>query len=327
MSNPRKPPRRHHYIPRFYLEGFCAPASAKSNGKQLLWVYEKGHEPRCSVPEAEAYQRDFYSFDENGIKNVQTERWFAGLETRIAPLITDLIRTKRKPTEAERTCLAVFMGTMYTRTPLGRRLSDERFGPATSEMLKRVAADPIEFRELYASMDARFREREDEETIEQVRQDILSGKSDALEEKDDFRLASIIEVGITVSEVLFEMGWRFIYAPEGHRFITSDNPLVTEVSEPGSKAIHFRGGVNVPNAGAWFPLTQNAVLMMQKSLPSGVMTVSGLLAREINKRVMICAERRIYAGEHSLCLQNAFDKHGCKVPVESLDLRYEGQPI
>jgi hypothetical protein len=56
-------------------------------------------------------------------------------------------------------------------------------------------------------MDPRFRDREDEERIEQVRQDILSGK--ALEKRDDFRLAPIIEVGITVGEVLCEMGWRF----------------------------------------------------------------------------------------------------------------------
>jgi hypothetical protein len=90
---------------------------------------------------------------------------------------------------------------MCTRTPLGRQLGDERFGPATSQMLKRVAADPIEFREIYFSMDPRFRDREDEERIEQVRQDILFGKTDALEKRDDFRLASIIEVGITVGEL------------------------------------------------------------------------------------------------------------------------------
>ena len=49
--------------------------------------------------------------------------------------------------------------------PLGRQLGDERFG---------VAADPIEFREIYFSMGPRFRDGEDVERIEQVRQDILS---------------------------------------------------------------------------------------------------------------------------------------------------------
>lgn len=58
---------------------------------------------------------------------------------------------------------------------------------------------------------------EHERTIDQVWQGILSGKTDALEAGDHFRLASIIEVGITVGEVLCEMGWRFIYAPDGHR--------------------------------------------------------------------------------------------------------------
>jgi len=139
-------------------------------------------------------------------------------------------------------------------------------------MLKRVAADAIEFRELYFSMDPRFRDWEHEKTIDQVWEGILSGKTDALEAGDHFRRASIIEVGI---------------------------------------------------AGAWFPLTRKVVLMMQKSLLPGVTTVSGSLAREINRRVMACAERRIYAGENSPHLQKAFERHGCKVPVESLDFRYE----
>lgn len=79
--------------------------------------------------------------------------------------------------------------------------------------------------------------------------------------------------------------------------------------------------MNVPNAGAWFPLTRKVVLMMQKPLLPGVTTVSGSLAREINGRVMACAERRIYAGENSPHLRKAFERHGCKVPLESFDLR------
>ena len=60
---------------------------------------------------------------------------------------------------------------MCTRTPLGRQLGDERFGPATSQMLKRVAANPIEFREIYFSM---------------------SRETDALEKRDDFLPAKIM---------------------------------------------------------------------------------------------------------------------------------------
>jgi len=67
---------------------------------------------------------------------------------------------------------------------------------------------------------------------------------------------------------------------------------------------------------------------MQKGLKPGTATTNGSTARKINKRIMICAERRIYAGENSVYLRKAFDKHGCKVPVENLDLRcIEGRMI
>ncbi len=62
-------------------------------------------------------------------------------------------------------------------------------------MLKRVAADAIEFRELYFSMDPRFRDWEHEKTIDQVWQGILSGKTDALEAGDHFASLRSLKFG------------------------------------------------------------------------------------------------------------------------------------
>lgn len=276
MSNQQKPPRKHHYLPRFYLAGFASHST--------LWVYEKGRLVRGSKPEAEGCQKDFYAFEENGIKNFKFEKWFADLEHTLAQVIRDVTSSKREPTEEERTRLALFMGTMYTRTPLGRRLSDEKFGPATSRVMKEVAADPDEFRKHYFSMDT---DSPDPEIAEEVRQGILAGRSDALEELPEFKLESIIEVGESVAKVLLQMGWRFVYAPDSHQFITSDNPLVCEVSEPGSKEIHFRCGVNLPNAAVWFPLTQNICILMQKGLKPGLATAPGATIRGMNKRIMV----------------------------------------
>jgi hypothetical protein len=290
----------------------------------LLWVYEKGRLPRCSVPEAEAFRNDFYSFEENGERNTEVEAWFGQLEKQVAPIIGDLKTSKREPSPQERGCLATFMGTMYTRTPLGRQLSEERFGPATLRMLKNAAADALEFRRLYESVDAG---PADEQTVEQVRQDVLLGRSDALEARADFRLASVIQTGLVVARILLEMGWQFIHAPQGHLFITSDNPFVSESSVPGSRAIHFRTGVNYPNTAAWFPLTRDVCLLMKRDLISGTASTPANTARAINKRIMICAESRIYAGEDSRDLLKAFERHGCKVPMETLDLRYEGQKL
>jgi hypothetical protein len=65
-----KPPRKHHYIPRFYLDGF-----ASRQPKPRLWVYEKGRDARKSTPKLEGCQRDFYTFEQNGEKDFEFEEW------------------------------------------------------------------------------------------------------------------------------------------------------------------------------------------------------------------------------------------------------------
>lgn len=318
-SMAHKPPRKHHYIPRFYLAGF-----ASLRPKPRLWVYEKGRDPRKSTPKLEGCQRDFYTVEQNGEKNFEFEEWLGNLEARVAPLIPDLVKNKREPNENERICLSVFMGTMFTRTPFGMLLGDKVFGPGTSKMLKRAASDPDEFYKLYESIETGFPGKE---AAEHVRQDVLAGKGEKLEEQRDFQLASMLHVGIDVAEVVCDMGWQFIHAPHNQTFITSDNPLVSEVSEGWSREVHFRSGVNLPNARVWFPLTSQVCLLMRKGLTPGIATAPAATIRSVNKRVMICADKVVYAGEFSKGIQGAFERHGCQVPLEKLDMRYEGEKL
>lgn len=318
-SMAHKLPRKHHYIPRFYLKGFTSAET-----KPRLWVYEKGRDPRKSTPKLEGCQRDFYTLEENGGKNFEFEEWLANLESRVAPLIPDLVKSKREPIENEKISLAVFMGTMFTRTPFGMLLGDKVFGPATTKMLKRTASDPDAFYKLYESIETGFPGKQ---AAEQVRQDVLAGKGEELEEQRGFRLASMLHVGIDVAEVLCEMGWQFVHAPHSQTFITSDNPLVSEVSEAGRREVHFRSGVNLPNATVWFPLTSTVCLLMRRGLTSGIATAPAATIRSINKRVMTCADKVIYASEFSKGIRTAFERHGCLLPLDKLDMRYEGEKL
>jgi hypothetical protein len=313
--------RKHHYISRFYLANF----SSLEGKKHCLWVYEKGREPRKSTPVAEGYSNDYYSFLENGQRNTEVEAWFAKLEDTVAPVIADLMQGKRGPTSSERGCLAVFMGTLYTRTPLGRQLDDKIYAPAATRKMKSAANDPEAFYKLYAEFDDGPSSRE---LAEQARQEVLSGRSDELGASKPFRLASIVQVGIQYGDVLSGMGWQFIHSPEDQHFITSDNPMICEVGDPDNpRATHFRCGPNLPNAVAWFPLTSRVCLLMHRGLVPGVATTPAANVRKINKRTMMCADKRIYANELSEGLRDAFEKHGCQSPLEKLDLRYEGQQL
>lgn len=314
-------PRKHHYVPRFYLANF----STVERKKQRIWVYEKGREPRKSTPGLEGCRKDFYAFEENGQKNTEVETWFSNLEGAVAPLIADLVRTKREPTPKERLRLSVFMGTLYTRTPIGRQLDERLFAPAVTTRIKNAANDPEEFYKLYAEFNT---QPSSPDEVEETRQDVLSGRSDELEASEPFRLASMIQVGIQYGEILYGMDWQFIHAPDGQMFITSDNPVTCEVADPHNpRALHFRSGPNLPNAAVWFPLTSRACLLMHRGLVPGFGTAPGAAIREINKRLMSCADRYIYASEFSDGLRDAFERHGCQLPLDKLDLRYGAEKL
>jgi len=314
-------PRKHHYVPRFYLANF----SSLERKKQRIWVYEKGRKPRKSTPSLEGCRKDFYAFEENGQKNTEVETWFSNLEGAVAPLIADLVSTKREPTPNERLRLSIFMGTLYTRTPLGRQLDEDIFAPAVAKQIKSVAHDAEAYYKLYAEFNPQSDSRE---LAEQARQEVLSGRSDELEVSDHFRLSSMIHVGIGYGEVLSAMNWQFIYSPEDQHFITSDNPVTCEVSDADDpRAVHPRSGPNLPNALAMFPLTSRVCLTMHRGLQPGVGTAPAATVRIINKRLMSCAAKYIYASEFSVGLRDAFEKHGCLVPLEKLDLSYEGRKL
>ena len=137
----------------------------------------------------------------------------------------------------------------------------------------------------------------------------------------------MLDVGIRVAEVLCDMGWQFVHARGSQTFVTSDNPLVSEVGEEGRREVHFRAGVNLPNATVWFPLTSTVCLLMRRGLTPGVGTAPPKTIRGINKRIMTCADKIIYAGESSKGLRRAFERHGCQLPLEKLDMRYEGERL
>lgn len=253
------------------------------------------------------------------------EAWLANLEAAVAPLIADLVQGKRGPNPNERLRLAAFIGTLFTRTPMGRQLDESLFAPAVRKRIKSLANDPEASYKLYAEFNP---EPSSRELAEQARQEVLSGKSDELEADEPFRLASMIQVGIQYGEVLLEMDWQFIHSPEDQLFITSDNPVICEMGDPTNpRAVHLRSGPSHPNAAAWLPLTSRVCLLMHRGLVPGVATAPAVTVREINKRTMMCADKRIYASELSDGLRDAFEKHGCQLPLEKLDLRYEGQPL
>lgn len=105
-------PRRHHFVPRFYLEGFCAVNA------QGLAVYDRVRNAyRAQRPLEVAHRRDYYAYeDELGNRFFDIEVVLGEMEA-VASRSIRRVDNSDELTDNDRMVLATYVAFQYTRTP------------------------------------------------------------------------------------------------------------------------------------------------------------------------------------------------------------------
>jgi hypothetical protein len=319
-----KEPRQQHYIPRFYLSGFCDRDILARDRKEVIWVYERDKDMRRSSPQNEAKQRDYYTLVQNGSRNVEIEVWLGKLEALVAPILSDLARAPREVTDSEKQVLAVFIGTMQMRTPSGRYFSDHRTDPLATKLMKEAASNPARFR-AFAEENYFLPGSDKPFDLEEVRQDILAGRGEEIGTREDFRLLSIIEIGKMIGEVLLGMSWQTFPSGEHESFLVSDDPVNSQVLDLRTNRLHLRMGVATPGVNVWFPVCRTVCLRIVKGEQGGLARWVPAGIRYVNKMMIMCAERFVYASERSQRIKDLVDRKGGQVSVRTVDLHFDGR--
>ncbi|KVD49043.1 hypothetical protein WS61_05555 [Burkholderia sp. ABCPW 11] len=105
-------PRRHHFVPRFYLDGFCA------DDTQRLAVYDRVRNVyRAQRPSEVAHRRDYYAYeDEQGNRVFDIEAALGEVETAASHSIRR-VDNGDELGDGDRMTLAAYVAFQYTRTP------------------------------------------------------------------------------------------------------------------------------------------------------------------------------------------------------------------
>ncbi len=103
-------PKRHHYLPKFYLEGFCR--------NNLLWVFDRdSKEFRQQTPVNTALQKYYYSFEnDDGEKTADIEDLLSLVEGHTKPII-DKVNDEKLISDTEKETLSIFIGFLHSRVP------------------------------------------------------------------------------------------------------------------------------------------------------------------------------------------------------------------
>jgi len=304
-------PKRQHTTPEFYLEHFTDP-------DRMLWVFDsKNKRVRADNPANCAVVTNFYSPKrEDGEYNDQLEKWLSGVESRAAGIYPKLLSGETLQGQ-ERADFAVFVSSMFTRSPALIRACAEVYGYALQHVTKVTLRDRDRFE---AAMDA-------------MEADL--GKSRSPEERDrafDFmRDTSRYEVAVdrqiglpamaatdSLTPMFMDMAWTLFYSEEQH-IITSDNPVV-RVADPRADHPIFGGGFLNRSTKVTLPLNPSIVLELswRQHGAEKMYEVNRERARIFNRQRAHFAEQYLFASKRDygiLALAQKYRKPGLQFSV------------
>jgi len=293
-QKPRSQPRRHHYVPRFYLARFA-------DQKDRISVYDRTT-GRVFASNAKnlAVETDFYQLaEEYGLPSTYLEETLAALEGDAANALREVDTLGTIP-RGHRSVLAPFLGIQLLRTAQTRdviRDMTEWSGGilAQIEIGNRLRA-------------GQFETEAERQLAEQSIQAFAEGRI-------QIRPSEQSLVGLSLSRLediirYLSEGWNWLVVMTTGAFLTSDHP-VTLLGEPE----HYSPATNVGVANAleiWLPITPRRALVLSRdhSLSSPLVGIPNDHLRAINHRIAAESRRWIYFRHGTSPLK------GIQIPVE-----------
>lgn len=284
-------PRKHHYVPQFYLAGFTKDDSKEGR----LYVLDKEQRKSwSSTPKGTAHKRDFHKIEgESGIDPMSVEKSLSQLEGQWSASLTTVIEKRSLPEDEVFADLMVFVAFMAVRV---LRIRD-----VLSDLIDRVSRAEIQLmlatqegQEHFRSTLAELGHEVSDEDFEQL---VAFGKSDdyAVNYEQTWHVQEMIHMAATLAPLLSLRKWQLWIADEtAPDLICSDSPVAPTwaVPMPGPVSPAF----GTPNTIVSVPLNRRMAMvsMIEEELPASTLDREGVAA--VNSMTAMYANQ-LYSSE------------------------------
>ena len=285
-------PKRHHYIPQFYLRGFCRD--------DYIWVYDRNlNKYRRQTSANIGLQKHYYTFETpDGEKDTKIENMLSQIEGYSKPII-DKINSKEKIDNDEKSSLSVFIGFQSTRIPEFRKSFDDMSEQMMKFVNQMLVSDEARTEKLLKNYEEKTGKRT-ELTVKDFREFII-GDEYTIEFHDNWSLGSMLYSGFELSKYFLQMDWLILYAPDKTSFITSDAPFVLIPPNDYDPKRPYGVGIITKGARKIIPLSKSACLMMfDKGETIQTDEISRNQVRDINLYVTSNCYRFLFARDYEL---------------------------
>lgn len=274
-------PKRHHYVPRFYLKGFTSLTDPEE-----IHVFRPGQQPFSTGVWGVGFENNFYSYvDEHGTLDSHTvERYLADDIERPGNAVLTKIRNYQSISGKDKEEFARYASVLLTRVPKHRARSRALFPKAIEDLRTEILSEVEE---------ARAQEPDESETLDHF-------VAQATQILDEYKVQ--VPVKLLVNSIspkyawfLAQMRWVFLTAPTRYKFVTSDNPVVFDEGMGllgENKTEHMAPSKLVE---VTIPISTEIVLWATwRNEIEGYQCATEPMVREINRRTVGAAAREVY---------------------------------
>jgi len=286
--------KRHHYIPKFYLEGFV-----DSRNKPYLWVYEKGGNRIIKASAKDiAVEKHYFSFlDQQGKRDSETlENALAEIEGKVASIFKKIFK-EESLSEENRATFASFLALMMTRVPNFRN----NIATMLEGVIRRMNLMMASHKKGFEGSVRRFEKDTNTKIgmpVEELRQFMLDESRYEIKANPQFSLAMALSNLDTLTRVFFDMKWAFIKATSDYKFLSGDNPLY--YCDPTHDPHSFYGvGLANKNVQVTLPLSREVALFSSWRGRSGYTQGRNTHVKSINKSTILAASRFVFSSGKS----------------------------
>lgn len=248
-------PKRQHFLPRFYLEGFTK--------NEKLAVYDReSNELRVQQPLNTGVIGHFYTLEDNdGYKRFELEAMLSDFENKASPVIRKLA-AKEQIRADERADLAIFVALAGFRTPdIIDSLKLFNSG-LVGDLAKRMFSDVEQVKEQMRGKPGS--PTAEEELAQEAKEMVEYIQSGGYEIQANRRWAIVMamRMAFNVAPLLVGRNWLVIHSvSDKNSFVTTDAPVVLTTVAPRAPSIWGVGYGNV-DAMVIFSLTQSCALVL-----------------------------------------------------------------
>ena len=313
-------PKKHHYVPAFYLAGFTVAGSDNSR----LYVFDQSQiKIWPATPRTVGYANDFYVTDLGpGVDPTAFEsRVLAGVEGKASGVIRTAIETERLPEGPDLNVLLNFVALMAARTPRIRGLVGQVTDLFVKAQVQSLIATDEGWQQFRKSGLEAGVQQSDEEA-EQMRQFILSGEYD-IDLDQTSHVQKIVELVNATLPLLAERRWSLgVAAPGVPDFVCSDAPVsAAPTNRFGSgDELHLANHHTLLS----MPLTRRAILLGSYEERPSMFRVNEFGVLSMNA-LTIAEAKYIYFGEDDFAYLGSDKKLKQRADLEESLRRREGK--